>query len=122
MLNATPIITTPCAKRFLDEQQIINDMNEALQSKQFEVYLQPKCVLSTGEIIGAEALVRWNHPTRGLLMPGAFVPLFEKNGFIMKMDAYVWESVFALMRKWMDPPRRQAAHPAEHECFPRRHV
>ncbi len=89
-------------KALLDEQQIINDMNEALQSKQFEVYLQPKCVLSTGEIIGAEALVRWNHPTRGLLMPGAFVPLFEKNGFIMKMDAYVWESVFALMRKWMD--------------------
>lgn len=89
-------------KSLLDEQQIINDMNDALQQKQFEIYLQPKCIINTGEIVGAEALVRWNHPTRGLLMPGKFVPIFEKNGFIMKMDAYVWEQVCALMRRWMD--------------------
>ncbi len=86
----------------LDEQQIINDMTAALQQNQFEIFLQPKCVLATGEIVGAEALVRWNHPTRGLLMPGTFVPIFEKNGFIMKMDAYVWEQVCKLIRRWMD--------------------
>ncbi len=89
-------------KELLEELDIVNDMNGALQKKQFEIYLQPKCKLSTGEIIGAEALVRWNHPTRGVLLPGAFVPIFERNGFIMKMDVYVWEQVYALIRGWMD--------------------
>jgi len=89
-------------KTMLKELSIVNDMNEALHKRQFEIYLQPKCRLSTGEIVGAEALVRWKHPTRGILLPGAFVPLFERNGFIMKMDVYVWEQVCALIRSWMD--------------------
>ncbi|MCE5344310.1 MAG: diguanylate cyclase [Eubacteriales bacterium] len=89
-------------KALLTELEIVNDMNMALQNHQFELYLQPKCLLSNGEIVGAEALVRWNHPTRGLLLPGAFVPIFEKNGFIMKMDAYIWEQVCILQRRWMD--------------------
>ena len=89
-------------KELLDELEIVNNMNVALQKEQFEIYLQPKCLLSTGEIEGAEALVRWNHPTRGILKPGAFVPIFEKNGFIMKLDAFVWERVCMLLRKWMD--------------------
>ncbi|NLI20603.1 MAG: EAL domain-containing protein [Clostridiales bacterium] len=86
----------------LSELEIVNSMNAALLNRQFEIYLQPKCLLATGEIVGAEALVRWNHPTRGLLTPGAFVPIFEKNGFILKLDACVWEQVCALLRKWMD--------------------
>jgi EAL domain-containing protein (putative c-di-GMP-specific phosphodiesterase class I)/GGDEF domain-containing protein len=89
-------------KAMLDELEIVNDMTAALQNHQFEVYLQPKCRLGNGEIVGAEALVRWNHPARGLLMPGAFVPVFEKNGFIMKMDLYIWEQVCILLRRWMD--------------------
>jgi diguanylate cyclase (GGDEF)-like protein len=89
-------------KTLLDELDIVNDMNGALQKRQFEIYLQPKCKLATGEIVGAEALVRWNHPTRGVLLPGAFVSIFERNGFIMKMDVYVWEQVCALIRGWMD--------------------
>lgn len=86
----------------LSELEIVNNMNSALEQGQFEVYLQPKCLLDTGEIVGAEALVRWNHPTRGVLAPGAFVPIFERNGFIMKLDAWVWEQVCRLLRKWMD--------------------
>jgi len=86
----------------LSELDIVNNMNSALLQQQFEVYLQPKCTVATGEIVGAEALVRWNHPTRGLLAPGMFVPIFEKNGFIMKLDAWVWEEVCKLLRKWMD--------------------
>ncbi len=89
-------------KALLAELEIVNDMSAALQNHQFELYLQPKCMLNNGEIIGAEALVRWNHPTRGLLLPGAFVPIFEKNGFIMKMDAYIWEQVCILLRRWID--------------------
>ena len=89
-------------KALLDELEIVNDMNGALQRQEFDIYLQPKCTLDTGAIIGAEALVRWNHPTRGVLSPAAFVPIFEKNGFIIKLDAYVWERVCILIRKWMD--------------------
>lgn len=89
-------------QELLSELDIVNNMNAALERQQFEVYLQPKCTLATGEIVGAEALVRWNHPTRGVLSPGEFVPIFEKNGFIMKLDAWVWEQVCILLRKWMD--------------------
>ena len=86
----------------LDELEIVNSMHAALEQNQFEVYLQPKCRLVTGEIVGAEALVRWNHPTRGVLSPAAFVPIFERNGFILKLDLYVWERVCALLRTWMN--------------------
>ena len=89
-------------KSLLDELDIVNNMDAALQLGQFEVYLQPKCRLDSGQIVGAEALVRWNHPKRGVLAPGAFVPIFERNGFIMKLDAWVWEQVCQLLRKWMD--------------------
>ncbi len=95
----------------LSELEIVNNMNSALQQGQFEVYLQPKCLLETGEIVGAEALVRWNHPTRGVLSPGAFVPIFERNGFIMKLDAWVWEQVCRLLRKWMDQNEGQPLIP-----------
>ncbi|HPS81584.1 MAG TPA: EAL domain-containing protein, partial [Candidatus Limiplasma sp.] len=89
-------------QELLDELDIVNNMTASLQKHQFEIYLQPKCRLSTGEIVGAEALVRWNHPTRGVLSPGAFVPIFEKNGFIMKLDAFVWEQVCILLQSWMN--------------------
>lgn len=94
-------------RALLDELELVNNMDSALQGGQFEVYLQPKCRLADGGIVGAEALVRWNHPTRGVLTPGAFVPIFERNGFIMKLDAWVWEQVCRLLRKWMDQNSQQ---------------
>ncbi len=86
----------------LKEQEIVNDMDAALEHGEFDVYLQPKCRLDTGEVVGAEALVRWNHPVKGLMSPDQFIPVFEKNGFIMKLDAYVWERCCQLLRGWMD--------------------
>ncbi|MEG1516674.1 MAG: EAL domain-containing protein, partial [Clostridia bacterium] len=71
----------------------------ALENGEFIAYYQPKCRLDTGAIIGAEALVRWNHPQRGILPPGEFVPVFEKNGFIMKIDVYMWELVCIFISK-----------------------
>ncbi len=94
-----------------NEMEIINGMQAALQNEQFEIYLQPKCRLRDGAVVGAEALVRWNHPTRGLLAPGEFVPIFEKNGYILKLDAYVWERVCALQRRWMDAQGGRAPCP-----------
>lgn len=89
-------------ERLLREQQIINEMQPALEREEFAVYLQPKYNLKTGKPYGAEALVRWNHPQRGLVMPGTFIPVFERNGFIGKLDYYMWEHVCMLLRKWLD--------------------
>lgn len=88
------------------DQEITNEMNAALESHQFEVYLQPKCYLKTNKPLGAEALVRWNHPTKGMISPGVFIPVFERNGFIAKLDYYMWESVCQLLRKWLDEGKK----------------
>lgn len=77
----------------LREQDIRSQMETALEQRQFQIYLQPVCSLSAGRPVGAEALVRWLHPTRGEISPGEFIPLFEKNGFITALDRYVWEEV-----------------------------
>lgn len=89
-------------KRLLEEQEIINQMNSALANKEFEVYLQPQYNHVTGNLIGAEALVRWNHPLRGLVSPIKFIPIFEKNGFITKLDEYIWERVCQILKNWTD--------------------
>ncbi len=90
------------AQATLEEKDIVGQMRLALEGGQFTVWFQPKYSLETGKVVGAEALVRWNHPERGIIIPGTFIPIFEKNGFIMQMDAYIWESVCRLLRKWLD--------------------
>lgn len=100
-----------CLCRFYDhkdtlrlsrEKDIENRMWDALQSGEFLVYLQPKQDLRSGKIGGAEALVRWQHPEKGLVPPGDFIPLFEKNGFIVEVDLYVFEQVCRLMVRWQE--------------------
>ncbi|MBQ9124413.1 MAG: bifunctional diguanylate cyclase/phosphodiesterase [Acholeplasmatales bacterium] len=86
----------------LSEQEIVGMMQTALNKNQFVVYYQPQYNHSTGMIIGAEALVRWKHPERGLISPGLFIPIFEKNGFITKLDLYVFENVCKFLRKILD--------------------
>jgi len=84
------------------EQEIESEMHRALAEGQFVVYLQPKVNLSDGELKGAEALVRWQHPEKGLITPDSFIPVFESNGFIIKLDEYVCCEVCKLLRKWLD--------------------
>lgn len=84
------------------EQEIINEMQSALENEQFHVYLQPKYNLEDNLPYGAEALVRWFHPTKGVISPGVFIPVFERNGFIGKLDLFMWESVCKLLRRWTD--------------------
>ena len=88
--------------RLLREKAITDAMDAALEEKQFEVYFQPKYSLNERRMAGAEALVRWIHPTWGFMSPGEFIPLFEKNGFISRLDRYVWERVCAQLRDWKD--------------------
>ncbi|MEG2199719.1 MAG: EAL domain-containing protein, partial [Anaerovorax sp.] len=84
------------------EQEIINEMKFALERGQFEIYLQPYYGIYTHLPCGAEALVRWIHPERGTISPKAFIPIFERNGFITKLDYYVWERVCKCLRNWIE--------------------
>lgn len=84
----------------LREQEITDSMEKALAEKQFVIYLQPKYSVEDKRLAGAEALVRWDHPKWGLLPPGEFIPLFERNGFITKLDQYVWDKVCEILKEW----------------------
>lgn len=89
-------------EQMLEEQMLVRDMEFALQDHQFCFFLQPIYNLHTNEVVSAEALVRWNHPTEGVISPGKFIPIFERNGFIVRLDRYTWESVCQYLRKELD--------------------
>jgi len=83
-----------------NEQNIINEMSDALENHEFVPYYQPK--YDVNKPVGAEALARWIHPTKGFISPGVFIPIFEKNGFISKLDLYIWECVCKQLKEWKD--------------------
>ena len=82
------------------KKEITLSMDKAIENKEFEVYFQPKVYFDNGKIMGAEALIRWNKPDRGLMTPDSFVPLFEHNGFIQKIDISVLEEVCHFLDDW----------------------
>lgn len=86
----------------LRRQAITDGMETALAKGQFEVYLQPKYQIRDGRLAGAEALVRWNHPVLGVVSPAVFIPVLESNGYITKLDQYIWEEVCKTIRVWID--------------------
>ncbi len=77
-------------------------MEGALANREFVMYLQPKYNMENDKIVGAEALVRWVKADGRVVPPSDFVPVFEKNGFVTKMDAFIWEEACKLIREWMD--------------------
>ncbi len=87
-------------KKMIMEQNIIDTMREALEREDFQVYLQPKVEIGNGRLMGAEALVRWQHPQLGMVSPGDFIPVFEKNGFIYALDQFVWRKACEIMGRW----------------------
>lgn len=88
-------------RELLEEQQELQDaMETALKEKQFKVYYQPKHDSMSGKVSGAEALIRWIHPEWGFMSPGKFIPLFEKNGFITRIDSFVVDRVCQDIIKW----------------------
>ena len=88
----------------LREQELIYQLSDAIAAEQIKIYLQPRS-LADGTPIGAEALVRWEHPGEGLILPNDFVPLFEKNGMITKIDRCVWRLVFEKLAEWKNAGR-----------------
>ena len=85
-------------------EQLIEDFPTAIAEKQFQVYYQPKFDIrpDTPMLASAEALVRWTHPTLGMINPGIFIPLFEENGLVQKLDRYVWNETAAQINKWKE--------------------
>lgn len=88
--------------QLMEEQEIENTMQSALDSGEMQLYLQPKYSAVTSQIYGAEALVRWQHPSKGMIMPDRFIPLFEKNGFIIQLDLYMVKTACEKLREWQD--------------------
>ena len=93
-------------KQILLEQEIEKEMEKALAEKQFYIVVQPKYNPNMECIVGGETLVRWNHPVKGLISPGVFIPVFEKNGFIIQLDYFVWEETCRLLSKWKHEGRK----------------
>ncbi len=85
-----------------EELRVLSEVQLALEKDEFTFFIQPQCNITTGKIVGGESLVRWRHSTRGLIPPGVFIPVLEKNGFIADLDKIVWRKVCAWLRSWID--------------------
>lgn len=89
-------------RQLLREKTLEDMMEQSLIDNEFQVYLQPKYHLPDETIGGAEALIRWDSKTQGMIFPNEFIPLFEKNGFIVRSDLWVFEDVCKTIRSWID--------------------
>lgn len=108
----------------LAQLQLLQELRRALQEEQFILYYQPKFAADDGRVVGAEALVRWQHPTRGLLAPGAFISLAEKSGLIVQLDSWVLQQACRRMGEWYAEGYRDwclavnvSALPLSQPCF-----
>ena len=88
------------------ERRVEDDMDRALANNEFKVYLQPKYSTKKEELSAAEALVRWIHPEYGFVSPAKFIPIFERNGFITKLDDYMLTEVSKLQAKWLEAGKK----------------
>lgn len=88
----------------LMNRRLLNDLKSAVSEHQLQVYYQPKYDIQCDppRLSSAEALIRWKHPELGMVSPGQFVPLFEGNGLISRVDHYVWEEAARQVREWKD--------------------
>lgn len=84
-----------------------NDLREALKTQQFELYYQPQVSFATGEIVGAEALIRWNHPERGMVSPTEFIPYVERLGLMVPLGSWVLETACTHLASWAQHPAMQ---------------
>ena len=104
--NKTAFFDVEMNNQKLWERKVEDDMDRALANREFQVYLQPKISTSQEVLGGAEALVRWIHPTEGFIPPNRFIPIFEKNGFILKLDDYMLEEIARVQAEWLAQGRK----------------
>ena len=89
-----------------NEQTLMPQILQGLKNGEFIFFLQPRYDLNTRQILGAEALVRWKHGKLGMVSPAVFIPILESNGYITKLDQYIWEQVCMKIRQWVDTGQR----------------
>lgn len=89
-------------QKVLSAKRVEDNMEKALENHEFVMYLQPKFDMDTEKIVGAEALVRWVKPGEGIIPPMEFIPVFEKNGFVTRLDMYICEEACKVIRSWID--------------------
>lgn len=89
-----------------EDHLLLSEVQRALNNDEFTFYLQPQCNMTNGKIVGLETLVRWNHPERGVISPGEFIPLLESNGLIASLDLHIWENVCIRLRSWIDSGKK----------------
>ena len=89
-------------QKVLSAKRVEDNMEKALENHEFVMYLQPKFDMDTEKIVGAEALVRWVKPGKGIIPPMEFIPVFEKNGFVTRLDMYICEEACKVIRSWID--------------------
>lgn len=85
-----------------EEMRLLMEVTEALERDEFTFFAQPQCDIFSGKVVGAESLVRWRHPDKGLIPPGKFIPVLERSGMIHLLDRQVWERVCQWLRSWID--------------------
>lgn len=89
-------------KNMVFEAELENDLTHSLENNDFKVYVQPKHSVQTEKLAGGEALIRWEHPTKGFLTPNRFVDIFERNGQVTEIDFYVLEHVCKMQKEWSE--------------------
>lgn len=87
---------------YVDEQKMVEEIKVALEKEEFILFIQPQFSVATNKIIGGELLVRWMHPEKGILSPGIFLPIIEKNGLVRELDYYVLEKGCRQIKKWQE--------------------
>lgn len=86
-------------QNILEEKEVLGVFDRALKERQFAMFLQPQ-IANNGSLVGAEALVRWMHPEKGMIRPEVFIPTLEKAGLIHKLDLYMWENAARKLEEW----------------------
>ncbi|MDE6589708.1 MAG: EAL domain-containing protein, partial [Oscillospiraceae bacterium] len=85
-----------------EEMRLMTEVTQALERDEFTFFAQPQCDIFSGKVVGAESLVRWLHPEKGLIPPGKFIPVLERSGMVYQLDRQIWEKVCRWLRSWID--------------------
>lgn len=90
------------AQNQASEQVLMNQIVQGLKNGEFTFFLQPLLDINSKKLVAAEALVRWNHKTLGILTSNYFIPVLERNGYITRLDTFIWDQVCRSIRRWID--------------------